>query len=203
MKNDTSNKKQFKCLCIFLVITSPLMACAAILQKSAVVYFACNFLTGLLSWTYLEYHLHRFWTHNKKVDDTSLAYKRHVHHHKHPTEIKVTATQRLVLFSISALLFALSVYLNNYFTIAAGLIIGFAYSFFSHWLLHQAWSRKFFPVLHRFHIHHHCKYPDRCFGFSTVFWDVIFKTAPPFHATISEKIISFYYGTGSHRSGKV
>jgi len=194
MKKDISIREQLKCFSVFLFIALPLPLTAIFLVKNPVLFFILNFLPGLLSWTYLEYHLHRFWTHNKNANATE-AFKRHVHHHKHPTEIKVTSAQRMILLSVSFLLFSLSVIWNNYFTILAAFVIGFSYSFFSHWILHQGWSVKIFPRLHRFHIHHHCKYPDRCFGFSTVFWDVIFKTTPPGDAIITERITRFYYGS--------
>jgi len=194
MKKDISNQEQLKCFSVFLLIVLPLPLTAIFLVKNPVLFFILNFLPGLLSWTYLEYHLHRFWTHNKSANATREAFKRHVHHHKHPTEIKVTTAQRIILLSGSILLFSLSIKWNNYFTILVAFVIGFSYSFFSHWILHQGWSVKIFPRLHCFHIHHHCKYPDRCFGFSTIFWDLIFQTTPPKDAVITERIIQFYYG---------
>lgn len=194
MKKDISIQEQLKCFGVFLFIVLPLLLTSIFLVRTPVLFFLLNFLPGLLSWTYLEYHLHRFWTHNKNADSSKHAYQRHLHHHKHPTEIKVTSAQRIILLSVSILLFSLSIIWNNYFTIPVAFVIGFSYSFFSHWILHQSWSVKIFPHLHRFHIHHHCKYPDRCFGFSTIFWDLIFQTTPPKDAVITERIIQFYYG---------
>lgn len=198
MKNEITTSGQLKCFSVFVIIVLPCVFIAVFAAPCRAIFFIFNFLAGLLGWTYLEYHLHRFWTHNKNADVTKLAYQRHVHHHKHPTEIKVTAKQRVILFSLSVALLTISVWWNSYFTILAGLTIGFGYSFFSHWILHQTWSRKICPRLHRYHIHHHCKYPDRCFGFSTVFWDLIFKTTPPKNAMIPDKIIRFYYGKHDH-----
>ena len=194
MKKQISHHAQLKCFSIFLLLTLPLIVFNGCVVRNPLLFFILNFLPGLLGWTYLEYHLHRFWTHNKNGESAKDAFKRHLHHHKHPTEIKVTGAQRVILLSVSVGLFLLSVFWNNYFTIAAAFAIGFSYSFFSHWLLHQSWSVKIFPHLHRFHIHHHCKYPDRCFGFSTVFWDLVFKTTPPAGAIINERIMRFYYG---------
>jgi hypothetical protein len=194
MKKNITTTAQFKCFAIFILIVLPVFLATAYFKKSSVIFFALNILIGLLSWTYVEYHLHRFWTHNKNADPARHAYQRHLHHHKHPTEIKVTSWQRILLFSASIILIIASALWNSYFTIATGVIIGFSYSFCSHWILHQSWSAKIFPHLHRFHIHHHCKYPDRCFGFSTIFWDLIFQTGPPKDAVITERIIQFYYG---------
>jgi dihydroceramide fatty acyl 2-hydroxylase len=107
---------------------------------------------------------------------------RHMHHHKHPTEIKVTALQRLVLFLISCGLVSISVVWNNYFTVFTGWSIGFCLLIFQSLDAASKLVKKIWPHLHRFHIHHHCRYPNKCFGFTTIFWDVVFKTAPPKNA---------------------
>ncbi len=187
-------KSQLKCFAIFLSIAAPVVLVSSFFPLRAPVFFLLNFLTGILCWTYLEYHLHRFRAHKKKGKKSrGKVYNSHLHHHKHPTEIKVTGVQRTVFFILSGLFFYLAVIWNNYFTLAAGFIAGLSYSFFSHWMLHKAWSRKLCPQLHRFHIHHHCKYPDRCFGFSTTLWDHVFRTLPPPEEKISSGIYSFYY----------
>lgn len=194
MKKNIIIPLQLQCFAIFLLIISPVVVTTLILAKAPVLFFTLNIATGLLSWTYLEYHIHRFWTHNKNAKSSRQIYLQHMHHHKHPTEIKVTVTQRRILFLVSALLFIISGWWNSYFSVVTGLIAGFSWSCVSHWILHRSWSRKVFPRLHRYHIHHHCKYPDRCFGFSTVLWDIIFNTMPPKNAVIPERIIEFYYG---------
>jgi sterol desaturase/sphingolipid hydroxylase (fatty acid hydroxylase superfamily) len=198
MKKNYSTRAQFKCICIFLLVTLPVLFAAFAVSNNRLAFFTFNFLTGVLAWTYLEYHIHRFLTHSKRSNSDQLVFQTHKHHHKNPTEIKITAKQRMILFSVSAVLFTAAIFWNSYFTIFVGLEIGFAYSFFSHWILHKAWSKKLFPHLHQYHIHHHCKYPDRCFGFSTIFWDIVFRTTPPKNAVISERIIQFYYGHHNH-----
>jgi len=191
-------RQKWTCITIYMLIISFLLAVAEIFSANSVLFFVLLLLTGFLSWTYLEYHLHRFWTHNKTSKSTKLAYKRHVHHHQHPTDIKVTKGQRIVLFGLSSLSFAASIKWNNYFTLFSGFFIGFAYSFFSHWMLHQPWAKKLFPRLLRFHILHHYKYPDHCYGFSTTLWDDIFHTTPPKTVIITGKIFRFYYGQEDH-----
>jgi 4-hydroxysphinganine ceramide fatty acyl 2-hydroxylase len=198
MQKNSSKQAQVKCVFTFAMMELPLLFGAFLIYTGHVAFLVLNFLIGILGWTYLEYHMHRFWTHSKKSNSNAVAFQRHKHHHKHPTEIKVTASQRVVLLSASILLFTVAIIWNSYFTIFAGFAIAFAYSFFSHWILHHAWSKKVFPHLHQFHIHHHCKYPDRCFGFSTVFWDLVFGTTPPKNAVITDRIIQFYYGHHDH-----
>lgn len=193
-----NRNSQLKCFGIFLTLIIPLLIINELLPERKMIFFFLNLFTGILSWTYLEYHLHRFWTHTKNGGPKQGSFQRHIHHHKHPTEIKITFLQRLVLVGISSLLFIISFVWNNYFTILTGFFIGFSYSFFSHWILHQPWSNKIFPTLHRYHIYHHCKHPDKCFGFSTTLWDKIFGTIPSKQEKISENIIQFYYGQHYH-----
>jgi sterol desaturase/sphingolipid hydroxylase (fatty acid hydroxylase superfamily) len=50
-----------------------------------------------------------------------------------------------------------------------------------------------FPRLVRYHIIHHLKQPDRCFGISIIWWDKLFGTAPSNDIKISGRILDFYY----------
>ncbi len=186
--------QQLNCISVYAAITTVFLIIAELVKGRDILFFGIHLFNGFLGWTYLEYHLHRFWTHNNKNNSASFAYQSHMHHHQHPTEIKVTLLPRILLLTASGVFFALAVWWNNYFTLLTGFFIGFSYSFFSHWILHQKWSRKILPRLHRFHICHHCKYPDRCFGFSCPWWDIVFSTTPPREAVISNKVIRFYYG---------
>jgi 4-hydroxysphinganine ceramide fatty acyl 2-hydroxylase len=187
-------RNQLKCFGIFLTLILPIIILNVLFPERKNQFFLLNLAIGALCWTYLEYHLHRFWTHTKTGRSKNGSLRRHIHHHKHPTEIRVTPSQRVLLLGISSILLILSIAWNNYFTVLAGFFIGFSYSFFSHWVLHQEWSGKIFPQLQRFHIHHHCKHPDKCFGFSTTLWDHVFRTVPPKYEVISKRIIRFYYG---------
>jgi hypothetical protein len=186
-------KQHLKCFAIFCLFILPFSTLLFIVN-SAGVFLLLNLFMGLFCWTYFEYHLHRFWTHTEHGETKTQLVKSHLHHHHHPTEIKVTAVHRTILSAGCLVLLFLAIRWNNYFSIAAGFFIGFSYSFFSHWMLHQPWSKKIMPRLHKFHIHHHCKYPNRCFGFTTPLWDHIFGTTPPRGVIISDRVIQFYYG---------
>ncbi|MCW3117201.1 MAG: fatty acid hydroxylase, partial [Chitinophagaceae bacterium] len=93
----------------------------------------------------------------------------------------------------SFVLVFLSVFLDNYFTLVDGFVTGFTCYSFMHIMLHMKWSGKLFPQLHEFHIHHHCKYPDKCFGITFTWWDHLFGTIPLKDAAITERIRAFYY----------
>jgi sterol desaturase/sphingolipid hydroxylase (fatty acid hydroxylase superfamily) len=98
----------------------------------------------------------------------------------------------------NALLVALAFWFDSYFTLFTGFYSGFVYYCFMHVLLHKPWAKKVFPLLQASHIHHHCKYPDRCFGISITWWDHLFNTAVSREVKISEKVLQFYFGERAH-----
>lgn len=62
-----------------------------------------------------------------------------------------------------------------------------------HYLLHHKWTRKIMPSHHRFHVYHHCRLTDKCFGVSVTWWDHLFFTAPPKKTQIADRVLDFYY----------
>lgn len=147
--------------------------------------------TGWFIWTFSEYWLHRFSMHDpdtyKKPDD------RHAHHHQHPSDISITPIQRTLLGCIVLVATVVAWRSNSYFILLGGFAIGMLGYSCMHWVLHQSWAQKLFPSLIHFHIQHHCKHPDKCFGISVTWWDYLFDTVPNDHSTISHKVISFYF----------
>lgn len=201
MNTTTVNKHygQGICLVIFALLLTPAITIAVFLQRNNPVLFYLTLLSaGWFTWTFIEYSLHRFWTHDNEKLKKSLVVQRHQHHHTHPTDIKVTRKQRAMLIVFSCTLIMVSIYFNNYFTFFAGICVGINWFFLIHYFLHQTWAKKVFPRLLKFHIVHHCKYPNRCFCFSLTLWDDLFNTGIPPGTVISPRIIDFYFGTEHH-----
>ena len=190
----TALNNQVKCFSFFFTLMTFYSIFLWMLPKNNWVLIPALFFAGWISWTFFEYILHRFWMHDKdSVDDSPMA-QRHHHHHTHPTEIKVTAVQRLVLILIVSALVIFSLWFMIYFLIVAGFVFGFAGYTLMHWVLHQRWSAKIFPRLNRHHIYHHCKFPNSCYGVSVCWWDLLFKTTPPGDPVLVQRIIDFYFG---------
>ena len=116
----------------------------------------------------------------------------HHHHHTHPTEIVVTNIQRLIMVVVVVILLVVARRLDDYFTAVVGLFFGIAGYFMMHQFLHLKVSQKVFKKLVRYHIYHHCKYPNTCFGISVPWWDDIFKTVPT-APKLTPRIIDFYF----------
>jgi len=186
--------KQFYCYTVYLVPAIAFFIFSWLLREDALSFFAIVFVWGWISWTFIEYIMHRFWMHDKPHVAGEKDFANHQYHHTHPTEIKIKPVHRLLMFCGVVLLIGAAILFQNYFTFISGFATGFVGYTFMHVVLHKKWSAKLFPKLQEFHVYHHCKYPNRCFGVTTILWDVVFNTTPPPNAKISNRIRDFYFG---------
>lgn len=175
-------------LCSIFPITIALL----IRKKNLFLFHSLLIISGWLTWTITEYFFHRFLMHTHKNHPTTVS-KKHSSHHHSPSVFEVNLLHRILLFLFSCLFFWLAAKWNNYFSFFAGFFWGAAAFCYIHYLLHHRLSKIFLPVHHYFHICHHCKFPDKCFGVSVPWWDYLFLTAPPEDVSISSRVINFYY----------
>lgn len=179
---------------LYLLVLLPLLIIDFSIIKTK-LWLGCFLMlfTGWLTWTFIEYFNHRFRMHGTGDPSKVIGYDRHILHHHHPTEIKITGVQRLLLFIGNILLITLCIIYKNWVFLFTGFYSGFAIYSLMHWFLHRRVSAKIFPEVHEFHIHHHCKHPDKCFGVTVTWWDHLFDTIPHQQKEITEKIKKFYY----------
>lgn len=163
---------------------------------------AILFFLGWLTWTFLEYIAHRFWMHNKPTQREKQALSNHLYHHTHPTELKVSNTDRFLLLLSGIVIIIAAIFLQNYFTLFAGFYLGFLSYTFMHVILHRKWAKILFPRLLQNHILHHCKFSNKCFGITVIWWDKLFDTAAPKNFQVSEKVISYYFGDSLEKKEK-
>ena len=193
-KNHRKHKSNnaFECSGIFCLILLSLLLLSVLLKHySSIAFHLSLFFTGWLTSTYGEYLIHRYWMHdNNKSRKNDLN---HMYHHSHPTEIAISNIQRFLLGAATVVVIVIAIWLHNYFTLAAGFLCGFPIYSFMHFLLHQKPTQKIFKKLVQFHIYHHCKYPDTCFGITVTWWDYIFGTIPLNAGVIPQRIIDFYF----------
>jgi sterol desaturase/sphingolipid hydroxylase (fatty acid hydroxylase superfamily) len=191
---DTKNlPTQFlPCLLVFLSFILP-VCIAGLVLRDAFLSWLCWIISGWLCWTFTEYAVHRFYMHHSHPKTRQKLYQSHMSHHKHPSHIKISFSQRAGMVLVGIILLYFSYSFHPFLIIFTGFFLGFIGYALMHWLLHQSWSATLFPRLQNAHIHHHGKYPDKCFGFSLIWWDYLFGTLPPTSADISTKFRSFYY----------
>lgn len=143
-----------------------------------VVHVVAGFAAGIVTWTLLEYVLHRFAGHSKLVG--KHVRKEHFAHHAKPDYF--TSLPRKLVLAVPVLsgLAALAVPLVGW---AAGLALvgGTAFGWTFYEQLHEAthvrgprngygaWAR-------RHHLHHHFQNPKANHGVTTPLWDLVFGT---------------------------
>ncbi len=131
---------------------------------------------GLLTWTFMEYVLHRYVYHEVH----SFLSVGHDLHHQEPKELigvpwYLTTAVLLSLYAALTQVFAKN---------ATGLVMGFAWlGYVGYCLLHHGshhWRFEFahLRAMKRHHQLHHA-YPNTNWGFTTSLWDRVFGTYKP------------------------
>lgn len=198
LKKQTWRFAKAYCIVVFTLVFATLLSVTVTLENYSHTLFQCLLLfAGWFAWTFFEYMTHRYLMHYKNTEKPLLDFN-HKHHHTHPTDIRVTALHRSMLLTGCILLIALSVWLNNYFTLAAGFLCGFPGYTLIHYLLHQKKMQPIFGKMIQYHIIHHCKKPDKCFGISVTWWDDILGTTPEKGYLVSQRIVDFYFKKDTH-----
>lgn len=194
MKRLTKNWFELYSMLACIIITLPLIIAASLLRSNfQFLFHTLLFLTGWLLWTWVEYHVHRFLLHPKTEKWKTNTSQLHQHHHIEPGKLEIKLLHRVLLFIFSCLFIYIAYRLNNYFTCFSGFFWGMAAYCYIHYLLHQKWTKAFIPTHHEFHIAHHCKYTDKCFGVTVMWWDILFDTVPKKNLNAGDKILDFYY----------
>jgi hypothetical protein len=131
-------------------------------------------LIGLISWTLIEYVLHRFVLHGLQ------PFKRwHAAHHERPTAL-ICAPTILSATLIALLVFLPAMLLGDWWQACAltlGLLVGYLTYAVTHHAIHH-WPAKHKWLKHRKRahaLHHHLRHPG-FFGVTTGFWDEVFRT---------------------------
>jgi 4-hydroxysphinganine ceramide fatty acyl 2-hydroxylase len=141
------------------------------------------FFAGMLSWTLLEYILHRFVFHyiSEKERLQKIVYTLHGVHHEYPRD-----KERLFMPPVPSLIIATLFFMGQYAILGwnvlaffPGFLLGYLIYGSMHYAIHAFTPPKFLKALWRNHHLHHYKYPNLGFGVSSVLWDVIFRTVPP------------------------
>ncbi len=157
----------------------------ALLDPDLGLYTAASLVAaGLLSWTLLEYTLHRFVFHFRPNPASELqrdlAFLIHGVHHDYPWD-----PDRLVMPPVVAAALAVVIgwplhaamgplYFPAFF---AGLVGGYVWYDLTHYAVHHAAQHTAFGrVQRRNHFLHHFKEHDALYGVTTPLWDFVFGT---------------------------
>jgi sterol desaturase/sphingolipid hydroxylase (fatty acid hydroxylase superfamily) len=187
-------KAQLKCIAVFLMLMVPYAGITFFLSDNEWVFGINLFISGWLIWTFIEYIVHRFWMHDTPLEKAKPVAEYHMIHHRQPTEMDINTLHRILVWILAGVLLLASIYFTICLMPMAGFVFGFTCYTNMHWVLHQSWSVKIIPRLHRFHLYHHCKYPNSCYGVTVLWWDLVFKTTPPNEPVLVKRVTDFYFG---------
>lgn len=142
------------------------------------------FVIGMLTWTLVEYLMHRYLFHwiNERPLVKRFHYIIHGVHHNYPKD-----EGRLFMPPVPGLVFGTLFFLLFYLAMGAyafaffpGFVFGWLMYVYTHFAIHKFRKPKsFLGYIWDHHNKHHFKHDDRAFGVSSPLWDLIFGTMPP------------------------
>ncbi len=141
------------------------------------------FTLGTLSFTFIEYLIHRYLFHLPPTTElkAKIAYGIHGIHHDYPKDKgRLAMPPLLSIVMATGLLFLFEILMGTMsFAFTAGFILGYAGYLFVHYIIHAFRVPKNpFKILWIHHGIHHHKSPDKAFGVSSPLWDYVFRTMP-------------------------
>ena len=141
---------------------------------------------GVLSWTLIEYALHRFIFHYsaRSAFGRKLVYAAHLSHHENPHGTNRLLSSLVVSLPISTGYVLLARMVTGSWHAAAYVFAGLTAGYFCYeWLHFQAHHRRprlrLFRYLRKYHLLHHYQTPELRFGVTTPLLDLIFGTFRP------------------------
>ena len=168
---------------LFVIYSAGLLYWSLAYTEVGVMLTTSLFLTGLLTFSLVEYLAHRYIFHMDTYTALrrKLQYAFHGVHHDYPKDKDRLAMPPLMSLTIAtALLFLFRLALGDYtFGFLPGFLMGYATYLLVHYIVHAYPPPKnIFKTLWVHHGIHHYKNSERAFGVSSPLWDYVFRTMP-------------------------
>ena len=168
-------------LIIFALYSSGLLYWSVTHTALSALISVLLFTLGLLSFTWVEYNVHRYLFHMAIYTKTreKLQYTLHGVHHEFPKDKDRLAMPPLLSITIATiLLLVFRVVMGDYvFAFLPGFLVGYASYLGVHYMVHAYQPPKnFLKMLWINHGIHHYKNGEVVFGVSSPLWDYIYGT---------------------------
>jgi dihydroceramide fatty acyl 2-hydroxylase len=140
---------------------------------------------GVFLWTLTEYSLHRFVFHFpvKSSFGCRFHFLMHGIHHLDPwdrTRLVFPPLGGIILASLILGILWIAMPLPTALATMGGLLGGYIGYDMTHYATHHRRMRgRAGKYLKKYHLQHHHKYPERLFGITQPFWDLVFRTGRP------------------------
>jgi len=168
---------------IFVIAAIALATYAFIYTDLPRTSIAVLFLLGLLTFSLVEYVMHRYLfhmsTHTRRRE--KLQYTFHGVHHEFPKDKGRLAMPPIISVLLASSILGLFYLLMQEaaFAFFPGFILGYAAYLFVHYIVHAYQPPKnLFKVLWINHAVHHYKDQTKAYGVSSPLWDYVFQTMP-------------------------
>jgi len=168
-------------LTIFFIYSSALLFWNLTHASYATWITALLFFAGIISFTWVEYMIHRHLFHMATYTKFRKKFQYIVHgvHHEFPKDKDRLAMPPLLSITISTVLLLIFRVLMGDFVFAflPGFLVGYAYYLSIHYMVHAFQPPKnFFKILWVNHSVHHYKNGEGVYGVSSPLWDYVYGT---------------------------
>ncbi len=171
---------------VYLPLGSILAVWAVCDPAMSALRFALLIVAGLLSWTLIEYFLHRHIFHWTELREpwNSIATGLHMAHHTSAKTADLIIAPPVASLAVGMVVYGLFALLAQSFTAAAvlevGVFIGYLAYEWVHFMSHRFQPKsKIGKSLRRYHLQHHFRDEDLQFGVTSPLWDLVFGTYKP------------------------
>lgn len=174
--------KQFTPLYVFTTIALclGLVASEQGLSTSSIILYL---VSGVFSWSLIEYGLHRFVFHYDAQSrlGREILYQAHMSHHENPTATNRIFASLSLSAPIATAYWLLAWAITSSWAGASFLFIGMSAGYFYyewlHFQCHHGKSRlRLFRYLRKYHLLHHHKTPELRFGVTSPLFDLVCGT---------------------------
>jgi len=151
-------------------------------KNISVFHLTLLFVSGIFFWSFFEYIMHRYLFHLEPRNPglKRFVYTLHGVHHEYPRD-----KTRLFMPPLPSIIIASTIFFIMYLVLGwnalgffSGFLLGYILYGSMHYAIHAFPPPKYMKSLWRYHTMHHYKNPDKGYGVSSIFWDVIFGTTP-------------------------
>ena len=170
-------------LILFSVISTMLIYYGIIERGFQIPNMSLLFAGGFSLFTLVEYLMHRFLFHLPATSQKreKFVYTIHGVHHDYPKDKSRLAMPPLLSLILATLFFIIfrSIMGDYSFGFLAGFLMGYTVYLAIHYSIHAfKVPGNFLKTLWHHHSIHHYREPNRAFGVSSPFWDMVFGTMP-------------------------
>jgi len=170
-------------LILFSVISAILIYYGIIEKGFQIPNMILLFGGGFFLFTLFEYLMHRYLFHLPATSPKreKFVYTMHGVHHDYPKDKSRLAMPPILSLILATLFFIIfrSLMGDYSFGFLAGFLMGYTVYLAIHYSIHAfKVPGNFLKILWHHHSIHHYREPDRAFGVSSPFWDMVFGTMP-------------------------